>query len=66
MIERHSGKQQLVCACGASHKVYAADDFTIMITEAKADGWKVHKVAGEWEHCCSDCVAPSRRKGTLL
>jgi hypothetical protein len=66
MIERHSGKMQLVCQCGASRKVYAAEDFTIMITEAKADGWKVQKVAGEWEHSCPDCVARPARKGTLL
>ena len=66
MIERHSGKQQLVCACGAAHKVYAAEDFTIMISEAKDEGWKVTKVAGEWEHTCPDCASGKARKGTLL
>lgn len=66
MIEKHSGKQQLVCECGASHRVYLAEDFQIMISDAKADGWKVQKVAGEWTHACPDCAAPRARQGALL
>jgi hypothetical protein len=67
MIERHAGRMQLVCACGLAHRrVYEADEFDVMISDAKDEGWKVSKADGQWEHTCPDCAAPRRRQGPLL
>lgn len=69
MIERHSGRQQIVCDCGAAQRrSYAGDEFDIMIADAKAKGWAIQKVAGEWTHTCPDCAEAARRniKGALL
>lgn len=67
MIERHSGKQHLVCECGVSQRrTYRMDEFDIMISDARADGWTISRIAGEWEHACPDCAHPAERKGSLL
>jgi hypothetical protein len=62
MIEKHAGRQHLVCDCGfAQRRSYAADEFDVMIADAKAEGWAVHKVAGEWTHTCPACKESARR-----
>jgi hypothetical protein len=68
MIERHAGQQQLVCDCGfAQRRSYAGDEFDVMIADAKADGWAIQKVAGEWTHACPDCrEAACPKRGSLL
>lgn len=66
-IERHAGRQQLVCDCGISQpKTYERDEFYVMLADARETGWTVSRVAGEWTHTCPDCVeaarpAPARR-----
>jgi hypothetical protein len=68
MIERHAGRQQLVCDCGfAQRRCYGGDEFDVMIADAKADGWAIQKAAGEWTHACPGCRESGRRKqGSLL
>jgi hypothetical protein len=59
MQERFGGKIETLCngnECGVSHGTYDNDDFQIMISDLKRDGWKIVKNAnGEWEHYCPDC-----------
>lgn len=68
MIEKHAGRQQLVCDCGfAQRRTYAGDEFDVMIADAKAEGWAIGKSAGDWTHSCPDCAEAARRpRGTLL
>lgn len=67
MIERHSGKMQIVCECGfAQHRTYEPDEFDVMVSDARAEGFVIAKVAGEWQHTCEACVRPSRTQGRLL
>lgn len=67
MIEKHAGRQQLVCDCGfAQRRTYSGDEFDVMIADAKAEGWAIQKVAGEWMHTCPSCreaARPSRQGG---
>jgi hypothetical protein len=68
-VEKHAGRQQIVCECGMSQpQTYAADDFAIMVVDAKADGWIIAKSAGEWTHTCPDCASSAGRgrRGSLL
>lgn len=46
MIERHEGRQQIVCdSCPAAFpETYADADFRIMIADAKAKGWRINQV----------------------
>lgn len=69
MIERHAGRQQLVCDCGfAQRRSYEADEFDVMIADAKAEGWAIQKVAGDWTHTCPACAESARRpaRGGLI
>lgn len=69
MIEKHAGLQQLVCDCGdAQRRTYAADEFDVMIADAKAEGWAIQKIAGDWSHTCPACREAARpgRQGSLL
>lgn len=45
MIERHEGRQQIVCdTCPASFpETYADADFAIMVADVKAAGWSIRK-----------------------
>lgn len=63
MIERYSGMMQLVCECGVSQpRTYEADEFSVMVSDAKDDGWRITKEDDEWVHTCPDCLS-RRRKG---
>jgi hypothetical protein len=69
MIERHAGRMQIVCECGhAQRGTYARDEFDVMISDARAEGFVIGKIAGEWVHTCADCAGQARRskKGSLL
>lgn len=67
MIERHAGLQQIVCECGASQtRTYQADEFDVMVSDARREGFVIAKVAGEWQHTCQDCSRPSRAQRKLL
>ncbi|MCB1476591.1 MAG: hypothetical protein H6883_07030 [Rhodobiaceae bacterium] len=68
-IERHAGMMQLVCDCGATQpETYEHEDFDVMVADARDAGWKISKMAGEWEHTCPDCAEAARRRphGRLL
>lgn len=45
MIVRHDGKLQVCCdTCPASYpNTYAAEDFNVMILDARAAGWSIRK-----------------------
>ncbi|MER9471029.1 hypothetical protein [Mesorhizobium sp. M0520] len=67
MIERHSGLQQIVCECGTSQsRTYQADDFDVMVSDARREGFVIVKVAGQWQHTCQDCARPARAQRKLL
>lgn len=69
MIEKHAGRMQLVCDCGAAQRrTYGSDEFDVMIADGKADSWAIQKVAGEWTHACDTCAEAARRnlRGSLL
>jgi hypothetical protein len=67
MIERHSGQMQIVCECGtAQRRTYKADEFDVMVSDARAEGFVIIKVAGEWQHSCEACARPGRKQGRLL
>lgn len=57
MIRKYAGEMELVCdRCGDTSPAYDEDYFDKMITDVKADGWRVFRVDGHWEHECSACV----------
>ncbi len=43
MIERHDGRQQIVCdSCPASYpNTYADEDFAVMVADARTAGWSI-------------------------
>lgn len=49
MIESQDGRQQVCCdTCPASYpNTYAAEDFAVMIADARAAGWSIRKVGPE-------------------
>lgn len=64
-IERHAGKQHLVCdSCGqgftpsaGKRRTYAHDEFDVMLSDAKEEGWIITRESdGKWVHYCMDCV----------
>lgn len=62
-IEKHAGLQQIVCECGASQaRTYQADEFDVMVSDARTARWSIQRVAGEWTHTCPDCVEATRGK----
>lgn len=65
MIERQAGQVEMICdeCLDPFGGAYDADDFTILIADARAMGWKVQKTGkGEWQHTCPDCCVAARRK----
>lgn len=56
-IERYRGQSQITCDdCGESQpRTYEADEFDVMVADAKRDGWRMQKEDGEWCHYCPDC-----------
>lgn len=68
MIERHSGKVQILCGeCGyAQHRTYEPDEFDVMVSDARDEGFVITKVAGEWQHTCEPCARPNRKQRRLL
>lgn len=58
MIERDGGQIELHCDCGCgavSGPPWHGDEFRAMLNDAKANGWKVERVNGEWTHHAPDC-----------
>ena len=66
-INRDSGEVEMQCD-GFDQKtkkdcaeilegIYDADDFYVMIEEAKSAGWRMGKDKnGEWYHLCPSCI----------
>lgn len=66
-IERQYRLTNLVCDCGVRQRgSYRPDQFEEMIADARRDGWRIRKVAGEWEHDCPDCAAQPPKQRSLL
>lgn len=62
-IERQDGLMQIVCECGiAQVETYDPSDFDVMISDAKAEGFVIQKIDGEWRHTCPVCVDAARRQ----
>jgi hypothetical protein len=68
MINYQHGKRTIACDdCGEEYSrhgkrmVYEPDDFDIMISDIKEDGWLIDKIVAmpgrtpEWTHTCPDC-----------
>lgn len=59
---REDGKAELVCdACdretaGPVH----AEDYEILLTDAKAEGWRTSRIEDDWRHRCPSCVKAGR------
>lgn len=67
MIEKEAGQMQIVCECGtAQTRTYLADEFDVMVSDARREGFVIAKVAGEWQHTCQDCSRPARSQRKLL
>lgn len=66
-IEALDRERQVCCdGCPASYpNTYGADDFDVMIADAKAAGWMITKRGPKWLHFCADCK-PAQMRGSLL
>lgn len=56
-IEKYGFAREMVCdICQSGFgTTYPADDFDIMIKDAKEAGWIIRKEDGWWEHFCDSC-----------
>jgi hypothetical protein len=59
---RHEGQIELICDAGdeAWPETHAAEDFEILLADAKAAGWRASRIEGEWRHRCPSCIASGR------
>lgn len=58
MIERQGLRIEQSCdGCGTPGPsgVQAADDFDVVIADAKQAGWLVTREHSQWRHYCPDC-----------
>ena len=56
MIERQHGKIQIECdSCG---QVFDGDtdDWDVVWTDAKDEGWRARKRDDKWTHACPECA----------
>ena len=71
MIENLSGTIELVCDdCGAAWpETHEAADRDVLLTDAKAAGWRRFRRGQDWCDACPACVAAwaaEQRAGRLL
>ena len=61
-LVREGDRIELVCDAGDEvwPKVFAAEDFEILLADAKAEGWRASRIDGEWRHRCPSCIADKR------
>jgi hypothetical protein len=66
-IEALGRNRQVTCdGCPAAYpNTYDADDFDIMIDDAKTAGWHITRRGGKWLHFCQGC-ARNQIRGSLL
>ena len=63
-VERDGDQCMLVCeSCGA--ETDTSDDFHSLVSSARADGRKVVKPDGTWQHFCECCEPVSERESAL-
>lgn len=67
-IIRSFGLMHMRCdPCGYTDaRPYAPKQFGQMVEDAKAKGWSVRKVAGEWENTCPGCLLKAPLQKPLL
>lgn len=56
-IEKYGYNIEMICdLCDTGMgDVYSADDFDVLIKDAKEQGWKMRRSGNSWEHICPDC-----------
>lgn len=61
-LMRHEGRVELICDAGdeAWPEIHDAEDFEILLADAKAAGWRASRIDGEWRHRCPDCIHAGR------
>lgn len=42
--------------CSHDEDFYDADSFQCVVDEMKAQGWRIKKEPGGWDHTCPDCL----------
>lgn len=56
--------EQIELICDAGNEAFAnlqlAEDFEILLADARAAGWRASRIDGEWRHRCPSCVAAGR------
>lgn len=59
---REQDQVELVCdACDVAFaKPAPAEDFEILLDDAKSAGWRASRIEGEWRHRCPSCVRAGR------
>lgn len=61
-IERRNGSVVIVCdsdRCPEEFVGPRGEQFKDVWDQAKQDGWRTRKIAGEWLHGCPKCGAPT-------
>ncbi len=68
MINRTYGKIELTCdACELdSIAPVDAEDFDILVDNARNANWKLCKEKGQWKHYCPDCQRQPISRRSLL
>jgi hypothetical protein len=62
-LYRDSCQVELICdACDVAGPDGPIDesDFEILLTDAKAAGWRASRIDSQWRHRCPDCIRMSR------
>ena len=60
MIDRQGNKVLIECdSCDEVFEGHQDGPFEEVWPEARREGWKVRKIAGEWLHGCPKCGAPT-------
>ena len=60
MIDRQGNR--VLIECDSCSEVYEGDEgveFTDVWADAKSEGWRTRKIAGEWLHGCPKCGVPT-------
>jgi len=61
---KHEGKLQITCnSCPLTYRrTYKEEDFEILRTDIKSEGWRTKREAADWNHYCPDCSRWSERR----
>ncbi|MBP2560802.1 hypothetical protein J2857_003571 [Neorhizobium galegae] len=63
-IVKHESKMEITCnSCPVTYcRSYAEEDFSILLEDIKAEGWRIKREAAEWTHRCPDCSRWTERR----